>query len=44
MQGALENDISYMDEGTDVKLQPTLTEIGLCYTWGSSVAHYFASR
>jgi len=40
----LTHDISFMDEGTNVKLQSTLTEIGLCFTWGSSMAHLFAPR
>jgi len=40
----LTNDISYMGEDKNVKLQSTLTEIGLCYTCGSEVAHHFAPR
>ena len=44
LQSPLTNEISFMDEETNVKLQSTLTETGLCFTWGSSVAHHFAPR
>ncbi|XP_023722025.2 sodium channel protein Nach [Cryptotermes secundus] len=37
-------DISLMDEETRVKLRPTLSELGLCFTWGSSITHLFAPR
>ncbi|KDR15054.1 Sodium channel protein Nach [Zootermopsis nevadensis] len=40
----LKYDISFMDEKTRVKFRRTLTETGLCFTWGSSVGHLFTSR
>jgi hypothetical protein len=33
-----------MDEESDVKLRPTVSELGLCFTWGSTISHFFAPR